>query len=152
MTSMLSETRPKEPPVPPVNGCFLDRLVLIAASRGVVADRDQLAQAHGIAGDGFPLETVLAVADALDLRARHARLSWEDLGPQAATLPALLIFRDGATAILDALEPPAPETGPTRVLLRNEGPPDTMTESHLALDRKDLALFWCGDVILPGAR
>jgi len=152
---MLSETRPKEPllpPVPPVNGCFLDRLVLIAASRGVVADRDQLAQAHGIAGDGFPLETVLAVADALDLRARHARLSWEELGPQAGALPALLIFRDGATAILDALEPPEPETSPARVLLRNEGPLDTMTESYLALDRRDLSLFWCGDVILPGAR
>lgn len=140
------------PPVPPVNGCFLDRLLLIAADRGLAGDRDHLSAAHGISGDGFPLTTVLAVAEALGLRARHARLSWEDLGTAAPGLPALLIFRDGATAILDAMEPPAPpaDQGPEHVLLRNEGPAETRTEDHLALDRADLALFWGGDIILPG--
>ncbi|MQX37128.1 hypothetical protein [Roseospira navarrensis] len=176
MTSAPShDPRPPAPPspsAPAVNGCFLDRLVLIAADRGLVADRTRLAEAHGIAGDGFPIETVLAVAAALGLNARHARLSWADLatlgpsgaqsgepsgggsGPEATALPALLIFRDGATAILDAIDPgtaPMAEAdGPARVLLRNEGPPELRTEAHLALDRTDLALFWGGDAILPG--
>jgi hypothetical protein len=137
--------------VPPVNGCFLDRLVLIAADRGLAGARDDLAARHHIVGDGFPLATVLAVADALGLRARHARLAWDDLAQAAPALPALLIFRDGATAILDGLEPAAPPAGqgPDRVLLRNEGPPEARAEEHLALDRDDLALFWAGDIILP---
>ncbi|KAA5606229.1 hypothetical protein F1188_07350 [Roseospira marina] len=145
---------PAETAGPSVNGCFLDRLLLIAADRGVAGDRDRLAEQFGITGDGFSLSTVLAVAEALELRARHARVRWEDLPAHTGHLPALLIFRDGATAILDALEDCGASAGPDgdshRVLLRNEGPPDALTERHLALDATDLGLFWAGDVILPG--
>jgi hypothetical protein len=136
--------------VPPVNGCFLDRLLLIAAAHGLGGDRAALACAHGIDGDGFAVGTVLAVADDLGLAARHARLSWRDLGGVAPALPALLIFRDGATAILDALEParPAPGQGPDLARLRDEGDPTADPPRHLDLTEGDLALFWAGDVIV----
>ncbi|WP_299440018.1 hypothetical protein [uncultured Rhodospira sp.] len=141
---------PAEPAVPPVNGCFLDRLVLIAADHGRVGDRDALARAHGITGDGFSLSTVLAVAADLGLNARHARMAWANLGLVAATLPALLIFRDGATAILDALEParPAPAQAPDLARLRNEGEMSPDAPALLDLPQADLALFWAGDVIV----
>lgn len=139
-----------EPQVPPVNGCFLDRLLLIAADHGRPAvdavGRAALAAAHGVHGDGFALGTVLAVAADLDLGARHARLDWAALPTLSGHLPALLIFRDGATAILDGLAPGGGDgDSPAHVLLRDEG------DGHapLALGRDDLALFWAGDVIVP---
>ncbi|MBB4284350.1 hypothetical protein [Roseospira goensis] len=137
--------------VPLVNGCFLDRLLRLAAERGLGGDRDRLASAHGVRGDGFTLDTVLAVADDLGLAARHTRLSWAGLAGLADHLPALLIFRDGATAILDGLEPavPPPGTPPARVLLRDDGAADRGPAPPLALERDDLALFWAGDVIVP---
>jgi|GEM_PF-3213527 len=140
--------------VPPVNGCFLDRLLLIAADHGhPPADagaRDALAEAHGVQGDGFPLSTVLAVARTLGLAANHQRVDWAGLPGLADRLPVLLIFRDGATAILDGLEPGAGGEAitPAEVLLRDEG----NGAATLALGPDDLALFWAGDVIVPGAR
>jgi len=134
--------------VPPVNGCFLDRLLLIAADHGRPAvdavGRTALAAAHGVHGDGFALSTVLAVAADLKLNAQHARLDWVTLPSVVAHLPALLIFRDGATAILDGLELGGGD-GPSQVLLRDEG----HGHAPLALGREDLALFWAGDVIVP---
>jgi len=144
---------PAVPAVPPVNGCFLDRLLLIAADHGHspvdASGRAALARAHGVEGDGFALATVLAVAEDLGLDAEHRRLAWTALPSVADRLPALLIFRDGATAILEAVDMPATEdSGPTQVALRDEG------EGHdpLTLGAEDLALFWAGDVIVPGPR
>ena len=136
--------------VPPVNGCVLDRLILIAADHGQppvdTVGRAALAAAHDVRGDGFALSTVLAVAADLGLAARHQRMSWSALPSMAARLPALLIFRDGATAILDGLEPGGGDgDGPSHVLLRDEG----NGHAPLALGRDDLALFWAGDVIVP---
>ncbi len=142
------------PRVPPVNGCFLDRLLLIATDHGRLAvdavGRAALAAAHGVHGDGFALGTVLAVAADLGLSARHARLDWAALPTLSGSLPALLIFRDGATAILDGLafgDGDGDGDGPTHVLLRDEG------DGHapLALDQDDLALFWAGDMIVPSS-
>lgn len=135
-----------------VNGCFLDRLLLIAAARGAAASaRDDVARAHGVDGDANPLAVVLAVAEALGLGAEHRRLAWEDLSAARSRFPALLIFRDGATAILDGIEPASdPASGPRALCLRNEGEaPDPPT---LVLDRSDMALFWDGDIILPAPR
>lgn len=132
-----------------VNGCFLDRLLLIAAARGVASpSRDVLAGTYGVDGDANPLTIVLAVAGALGLRAEHRHLAWDDLSAIRSRLPALLIFRDGATAILDGIELASdPASGPHAVCLRNEGEaPDPPT---LVLDRSDMALFWDGDIILP---
>ncbi|MBB4265910.1 hypothetical protein [Roseospira visakhapatnamensis] len=140
--------------MPPVNGCFLDRLMLIAADHGQppvdALGRAVLADAHGVRGDGFAVTTVLAVAADLGLAADHRRLDWSRLPTLSRHLPALLIFRDGATAILDGLEPGTTEdadAGPAQVLLRDEGQGD----APLALGRDDLALFWAGDVIVPAA-
>lgn len=138
------------PDVPPVNGCFLDRLLLIAAAHGRGGDRAALAHAHGIVGDGFSVGTVLAVADDLGLNACHARVAWRDLAALAPALPVLLIFRDGATAILDALEParPGPGQGPDLARLRDEGDPSADPPRLLDLTEGDLSLFWAGDVIV----
>lgn len=149
---------------PAVNGCFLDRLLLIAAARGQApAARDHLARAHGVDGDANPLGVVLAVAEALGLAAEYRCLAWEALPGVHDSLPALLIFRDGATAILDGMEPARPGDGangagsPDKVLLRDEGvaggaPGSPDARPPLALGRDDLALFWAGDVIVPGSR
>ena len=137
-----------------VNGCFLDRLLLIAAARGGTPPaRDGLARAHGVDGDANPLAVVLTIADALGLAAEHRRLEWQALSASLARnhLPALLIFRDGATAILDGIEPGSdPASGPRALCLRNEG--DTPDPPTLVLDRGDMALFWDGDIILPAPR
>jgi hypothetical protein len=137
-----------------VNGCFLDRLLLIAAEGdGTSPSRASLARTHGVDGDANPLAVVLAVAEALGLRAEHRRLEWQALSASSARdrLPALLIFRDGATAILDDIEPGSdPETGPRALCLRNEG--DSPDPPTLVLDRSDMALFWDGDIILPAPR
>lgn len=177
MTAAAPADAPADPgrAVPPVNGCFLDRLLLIAADhapRHPGADtgtgrplesraerRHRLAAAHGIRGDGFAVTTVLAVARELGLAAGLRRVDWADLDGLRDHLPALLIFRDGATAILDGLTPvpPGPDApdGPAQVLLREEGADldqDTpAAPAHLPLSRTELAMFWAGDVIVPHA-
>lgn len=146
MTNARADVEGRAPPA--VNGCFLDRLLLIAGARGAVPPRDALSRRHGVDGDRNALATVLAVADALGLAAEHRRLVWAELPAVRHRLPALLVFRDGATAILDALDPGGAD-GPAALHLRNEAEPaDPPT---LALDRGDMALFWDGDIILPAS-
>ncbi len=149
MSDVPSETRSQGGPS--VNGCFLDRLLLIAGARAdaPARRRDAIARRHGVTGDHNPLATVLAVAEALGLAPEHRRLAWAELADARHRLPALLIFRDGATAILDRLDP-GDAAGPLALHLRNEGEsPDPPT---LALNRRDMALFWDGDIILPAPR
>lgn len=132
-----------------VDTCFLRRLTTLARGRGLSVDPRAVGTRHGFTGDPVSLATVLAVAAEIGLPARHHRLDWRGLGALRDALPALMIFRDQSTAILDGFEGEAAEAGPAAVLVREDGDDDEPGEiTRLSLDRDDLGPLWCGDLLV----
>ncbi len=141
---------------PDVNGCFFPRLMKIARERGLTPDHDDLAGRHRLTGDTFPMDRLVAVAADCGLSAEPLRLPWNDLGRLRDRLPALIVFRDHSTAILDALDPASPgPAGPTAILIREEPaydpkapPAPEAEEGRLPLEADDLGPLWLGDVVV----
>lgn len=121
-----------------VDPCFLGRLAVLAREHGRPIDPRLLGTRHGLRGEPVSLATVTAVGRDAGFGVSPCRLSWDALGSVA--LPALMVFRDRSTAILDAVVGDPPHA----VLIREDGP----DAPPLSLDRDDLAPLWGGEILL----
>jgi ABC-type bacteriocin/lantibiotic exporter with double-glycine peptidase domain len=125
-----------------IDTCFLARVAKLARERGLSVNPREIGAKHGFTGDPVPLSTVLAVSADAGMPADHARLAWNDLGGLADRLPALMIFRDQSTAILEAITGTADAT--ETITLREDDDEDEV----ITMDQDELGPLWAGDMLV----
>ncbi len=127
-------------------GSLLESLVIAARHHKTHLSREQLLRDNQLTSSDLSTDEVLRVARAAGLRARTARLRWDDLFNLGAALPVIVLLRNGrAMVLMSVLDRPDTVAVPALVVLRD---PHGDDEARLTLDEARFTAAWTGEVIL----
>lgn len=114
----------------------------IARRLGIYLAVDQLCRDYAVGAGMVPPALVLRMAQAHGLKARSAKLSWQQLLALKQALPVLLRLMDGSCLVLES----AQRIGKTAVFAVRD--PLSEDERPHPIDSLRLSQVWCGEVIL----
>ena len=121
----------------------IEALVYVARHQGIDTSVDSVRQRFVVEGSDLSSSALIALASELGLRARSIEASWDDLARFAKVLPAILILRDGSTAVLETVVDD-PTMGRVAVITD----PSSDSGARVVVDREKLEFGWGGELIL----
>ncbi|WP_247878487.1 peptidase domain-containing ABC transporter [Niveispirillum sp. SYP-B3756] len=129
------------PADPAVSHTMLEALRFIARHHGLHLSREQLLRAYASGPEEVRPSIVVAAAEQHGLKARVARMRFDQLLRLGRAVPALIRLRDGTARVVISVNP---GTSPPLVVLRHPG--DGATPAPF--DAIGMAEIWDGEVIL----